>query len=915
MPSFLLHGLPVKLCMSLACILSLWNAVSCLKGEGKKDEGMALLPTTESGNKGLKKEKDGPFLPAAESVFKGEDKMVKWVKVLATTELPARSADLSALNLTELVNGMLVRALKDSKQFFSVLSITSYSSVAFHKVSVAIYNISNPKKVDPAKFLTRHCYCLSNRTNDLSDFTALLVDIVGNSTSYLTEIFKSTSILSVSQTNESDCVFICVMAGKSGRTLSDFWEMVERSPVVNYTFTSGVSNALVAPTRGTARTPRFTTQSQQSLLRSDSANWSTQWVSALKTFPWTKTSTPSWKEVTESKEMIAELPIVTIETQSTPAHTQPTSGTLTAGTQTPSPTKAPAPRAPQMTDAGPAEAPFTPESEPALVPAAHHQVSRCPQPLLKEGTITDAPLHLAMKKLNPCLMELCRFFQQCLCASRKRNLSSEAMRMIALLVACMLMAPCVGGHALDTPNPQELPPGLSKNTNVTFFNGVFKNVESVVEIFDCLGSHFTWLQAVFTNFPLLLQFVNSMRCVAGLCPRDFEDYGCACRFDMEGLPVDESDSCCFQHRRCYEEAVEMDCLQDPAKLSADVDCINKQIMCESEDPCERLLCTCDKVAVECLAQSSVNSSLNFLDASFCLAQTPETTSVKAPATLLPRGMRECVQGLCTQVALFLQQNPEVAVFLSELGNAEQPMVLDDLKHPAVYLQGLQRLLPELKVQCMSLGALKHRAWKCHLLSMVLRRHLEKVACERLAFLRLGDGDSTQTLRQLGEMLFCLTSRCPEEFESYGCYCGREGRGEPRDTLDRCCLSHHCCLEQVRPLGCLRRSRSRSSVVCEDHTPKCVGQSLCEKLLCACDQMAAECMASASFNQSLKSPDLPECRGKPVSCEDGVLGGDLASSEASSSEENSEEATPQMERVRRFLEKSPGPLGTRPLGGR
>uniref|UniRef100_A0A8C2LEC4 HERV-H LTR-associating 1 n=1 Tax=Cricetulus griseus TaxID=10029 RepID=A0A8C2LEC4_CRIGR len=499
MPSFLLHGLPVKLCMSLACILSLWNAVSCLKGEGKKDEGMALLPTTESGNKGLKKEKDGPFLPAAESVFKGEDKMVKWVKVLATTELPARSADLSALNLTELVNGMLVRALKDSKQFFSVLSITSYSSVAFHKVSVAIYNISNPKKVDPAKFLTRHCYCLSNRTNDLSDFTALLVDIVGNSTSYLTEIFKSTSILSVSQTNESDCVFICVMAGKSGRTLSDFWEMVERSPVVNYTFTSGVSNALVAPTRGTARTPRFTTQSQQSLLRSDSANWSTQWVSALKTFPWTKTSTPSWKEVTESKEMIAELPIVTIETQTpgnvartpwvtnretwaptvpvsvsqtmddstpkgppwaslpstsaSPADTQQprstgslvhpaglqttpsrlaqpsvASGTLTAGTQTPSPTKAPAPRAPQMTDAGPAEAPFTPESEPALVPAAHHQVSRCPQPLLKEGTITDAPLHLAMKKLNPCLMELCRFFQQCLCASRKRNLSSEAMR-------------------------------------------------------------------------------------------------------------------------------------------------------------------------------------------------------------------------------------------------------------------------------------------------------------------------------------------------------------------------------------------------------------------------------------------------------------------------------------------------------
>ncbi|XP_036064278.1 HERV-H LTR-associating protein 1 [Onychomys torridus] len=380
MTSFWLHGPPVRLCMGLACILSLWNTVSGLKGEGKKDKGVAFLPTTES-------------------VFKGEEKMVKGVEVLATTELPARSVDLSALNLTELVNGMLSRALKDSKQFFSVLSITSYSSFAFHKVSVAIYNISNPKTVDPAKFPTRYCYCLSNRTNDLSDFTALLVDIVGNSTSYLTEIFKSTSILSVSQTNESDCVFICVMAGKSGRILSDFWEMVEKSPVINYTFTSGVFNALGATTRGPARTPGFTTQSQQSLLRSNPAHWSTQRVSALKTFPWTKTSTPSEKDVIE---MFPEHPVGTIGIQSSATHTQPTS------------------------DAVPAEGPFTPKSEPALVPAS--QVSRCPQPLLKEGAITDAPLPLAMKKLNPCLMELCRYFQQCLCASQKRDLSSEAMR-------------------------------------------------------------------------------------------------------------------------------------------------------------------------------------------------------------------------------------------------------------------------------------------------------------------------------------------------------------------------------------------------------------------------------------------------------------------------------------------------------
>ncbi|XP_021072614.1 otoconin-90 isoform X1 [Mus pahari] len=484
--------------------------------------------------------------------------------------------------------------------------------------------------------------------------------------------------------------------------------------------------------------------------------------------------------------------------------------------------------------------------------------------------------------------------------------------MIMLLVVGMLMAHCVGGHVLDTPNPQELPPGLSKNINITFFNGAFKNVESVAEIFDCLGSHFTWLQAVFTNFPLLLQFVNSMRCVTGLCPRDFEDYGCACRFEMEGMPVDESDSCCFQHRRCYEEAVEMDCLQDPAKLSADVDCINKQITCESEDPCERLLCSCDKSAVECLAQSGINSSLNFLDVSFCLTQTPEATSGKA-ATLLPRGIPEKPTDT-SQIALSGEVAGEVgADTLTTLSRPKSVQVLQDTQASRTTSgPGSAEIIAPAKGTTRSAGIDPLRLG----VSSVDNGSQETTgkACDRLAFVHLGDGDGMTAMLQLGEMLFCLTSHCPEEFETYGCYCGREGRGEPRDTLDRCCLSHHCCLEQMRQVGCRHGRRSRSSVVCEDHTAKCVGQSLCEKLLCACDQMAAECMASAFFNQSLKSPDRAECQGEPVSCEDGMLGGTLASSVDSSSEENSEEAAPQMERLR-FLEKPPGPLGARSFGGR
>ncbi|XP_053251263.1 HERV-H LTR-associating protein 1 [Podarcis raffonei] len=176
----------------------------------------------------------------AESV-KGESKKVA---VLATAELPAKSVDLAAINLTELVNGMLNTALKGSKKFFSLLSITSYSSYAFHKVSIVVYNISNLKNIDPTKFPMRYCYCLNNRTNDLTDFTALLVDIVGNSTDSLKEIFKSTSIVSVSQGNDTDCIYICVMSGRTGRNLSDLWEAIEKSPFINYTFSGNVSDLL-----------------------------------------------------------------------------------------------------------------------------------------------------------------------------------------------------------------------------------------------------------------------------------------------------------------------------------------------------------------------------------------------------------------------------------------------------------------------------------------------------------------------------------------------------------------------------------------------------------------------------------------------------------------------------------------------
>ncbi|XDB57245.1 hypothetical protein ABFV05_010861 [Capra hircus] len=482
-------------------------------------------------------------------------------------------------------------------------------------------------------------------------------------------------------------------------------------------------------------------------------------------------------------------------------------------------------------------------------------------------------------------------------------------------VAGMLMAPLCGGHPLDTPHlPHELPLGLSENINMTFFNGMFKNVEGVAEIFDCLGSHFTWLQAVFTNFPALLQFVNGMRCVAGLCPRDFEDYGCACRFEMEGLPVDQSDSCCFQHRRCYEEAAEMDCLQDPAKLSTDVNCVSKSISCESRDTCEHLLCTCDKAAIECLARSSINSSLNLLDTSFCLVQPPETTSKEELLTVLPRVVPveptdSSLMAISGEVASETRADQLITLSRTKPGG-DQEGVEDSGTTPS---PGSSEIVATAKGVTVVPAGIKSLGLAVSSIKSGPEETSRK-ACDRLTVLHPGSGDHTRVRSQLGEMLFCLTSRCPEDFESYGCYCGQEGQGEPRDALDRCCLSHHCCLEQVRRLGCLLERLPQSPVLCVDGTPQCVGWNLCAKLLCACDQSAAECMASAFYNQSLQLAGSRECQGDRPNCEGS---GNAASAPASSSEEDSEESLPFTEvlrRTRSFLGKPLGLVGTRPPYG-
>ncbi|KFQ21603.1 Otoconin-90 [Merops nubicus] len=512
---------------------------------------------------------------------------------------------------------------------------------------------------------------------------------------------------------------------------------------------------------------------------------------------------------------------------------------------------------------------------------------------------------------------------------------------VILLLSMSVVLYSVGGQELEPPAflPELLNTPERFLNNATLLNGVFQNVESVALFFDCLGSHFTWLQSIFTNFPALLNFVNKMKCVTGFCPRDFEDYGCSCRFELEGLPVDEADDCCFQHRKCYEEALEKECTWDPSKISTDVSCSAENLTCESGDPCEQFLCNCDKDAIECFVNAHVNSSLNGLDVSFCPSLPTETTSKGEMTTLHTEEFlhhrTDKTKAATASVEVIYFEHSETVLgtskareedgFMDAVVPVEEITTSSD-SFPADIISMQVKVVPTEKIPAGISARTKEKgnlasggqstsssgiALELLLSDRQPNEPAQKV-CERLTFLQeRGDGRVKKELPQLGEMLFCLTERCPEEFESYGCYCGQEGRGHPADALDRCCFSHHCCIEQVKKLGCHAERSSRSEVVCFDHKPKCIGWTMCEKLLCACDKTAAECMASASFNESLKFTHRQECQGEKVSCQrdpyERPPAGTETGTAVSSSEESSEEEGP-LRTLRRAKRERHHPIG-------
>ncbi|XP_076838316.1 uncharacterized protein hhla1 [Brachyhypopomus gauderio] len=392
--------------------------------------------------------------------------------ILASTEIPIEYIDSSTIDLTLLVNTLINATHTGSQHLFSVLSVMSHSSLALHKLTLLVYNISNFQDIETTMFPTKYCYCVTNETNDLTDFTAVLLDVMGNSTSYLQELFKSTSILSVSQRNSSECIYICVMAGKTDRDLSPLWDSVpplfnqtiieethrgspalsatppamavtmtttptavatgtEHSSVTSTTDSSSghttiptaVSLTAVPSTSATVQISVPMRTTSVTMTTSDNVSMTSLVTDTLGALP-TVTTAISFPMTTEP----ITTPVKTVFSTATrlPAHipvsTTPTSSDVRRTTDIAMKTSTTVPLTSQLTIT-------TMTTSPALTKSPYIDKPGCPwrsellhkesegegvEETLEEELGSYSPTVSAVK-LQPCVFELCKFFSQCLC--------------------------------------------------------------------------------------------------------------------------------------------------------------------------------------------------------------------------------------------------------------------------------------------------------------------------------------------------------------------------------------------------------------------------------------------------------------------------------------------------------------------
>ncbi|KAI3374532.1 hypothetical protein L3Q82_021102, partial [Scortum barcoo] len=590
--------------------------------------------------------------------------------VLDSTEIPAEHIDPAAIDLTPLVNTLINSSQSGSRQLFSLLSVTSYSSLALHKLTLLVYNISSITSLESSLFRRRFCYCVTNETNDLTDFTAILLDVMGNSTSYLHELFKSASILSEIHLHEhftkplsvntvrryiSKCKLKLYHAkrkpyinntqkrrhwrlwarahlrwtdalkwksvlwsdestfqivgrrvlrakeGKGpsgllseqsskasicdGREVPELWEVDSITPLFNQTIVEGPHRVSPTTSDETAATTAKVTSARPPVTSPRPPKTVTESQTTADTTTRRMTPTPTRAAETQTTTTISP-PTSTLQvTSAATSRSTGTSARLTTRPTTSAPVISPTRQHTTTTLhptrlSGPTGARRTtrPLSRRTTTPRESVDAE-------KPDTATTATSGMKNTRLK------------CVAASGESP-SPEVQVMFLIWIFVLSAAPnALSATSIFCPDPEA-------------------SDQSTDYMTDCLGLRFTWLHSVYDNFPSLLTFALKLRCATGLCPRDLEDYGCSCRYVATGNPVDPLDICCETHRLCYQDAAP--CRQQ-LLLPNNFTCSAANSSCDAGDWCQQRLCECDQAAIDCMTQSSYDSTLRGRSVSACSA--------------------------------------------------------------------------------------------------------------------------------------------------------------------------------------------------------------------------------------------------------------------------------------------------------
>ncbi|XP_048582281.1 neutral phospholipase A2 homolog taipoxin beta chain 2 [Nematostella vectensis] len=107
------------------------------------------------------------------------------------------------------------------------------------------------------------------------------------------------------------------------------------------------------------------------------------------------------------------------------------------------------------------------------------------------------------------------------------------------------------------------------------------------------------------------------------------------------------------------------------------------------------------------------------------------------------------------------------------------------------------------------------------------------------------------LRDMNRLLLCHTGKPLFKYIQYGCHCGYEGKGEPVDDLDRCCMEKGRCykgISESQVCGPNEDALYRETYATSSDCNSCVrGQGECRSQLCECDLAAAKCIKAATYN--------------------------------------------------------------------